>query len=379
MIDINKVSTLEFKDFISNFVTYAYFGSAFDPLTKVHEEIINLSKSFLKNKLQIGIITDLKYKNTIESLQNRLNILKNSNIECNLIQDCRTYNFLNTHNFSKEININTIIIGSDEYENLSTWEHYKELIDEFNFIVYTSKYLLVYKKGDINNPIYKIELINELGKSRSSKARMLLNYHQIKDSPSSMVELLNNISIKTKDFIIDHSLYHQRGFNVIQAENKYLKSYEPDKFPHFIGVTVDTILFGKDYKEIILIRRGGEINKYLWAFPGGFVDVNKDITIKDAAKRELKEETNLDIELTQYKSFILNFDPRGKILTNVFYHVFNYNDIELKNKLNELKIKAGDDASELTILQTKNILDYKDSIPKDHMYILTEFLKDKQV
>lgn len=45
-------------------------------------------------------------------------------------------------------------------------------------------------------------------------------------------------------------------------------------------------------QEILLIQRGKEPNKGMWAFPGGHMDADDD-SIETAAKRELKEETGL--------------------------------------------------------------------------------------
>jgi len=48
--------------------------------------------------------------------------------------------------------------------------------------------------------------------------------------------------------------------------------------------------------EIILLRRGFDPGKDLWTFPGGFVDLGE--SAEDAARREVREELNIAIELT---------------------------------------------------------------------------------
>jgi 8-oxo-dGTP diphosphatase len=48
--------------------------------------------------------------------------------------------------------------------------------------------------------------------------------------------------------------------------------------------------------HIVLLQRGFEPQRGLWSMPGGFVDLGE--SVEEAAIRETKEETNLDIEIT---------------------------------------------------------------------------------
>ena len=102
------------------------------------------------------------------------------------------------------------------------------------------------------------------------------------------------------------------------------------------AVTVDIIIFDKKKESILLIERKNEPFVGQWALPGGFVDKNE--SLENAARRELKEETALDIKnLEQFRSFgDPGRDPRGHTVSVVFWGVCN----EKGN--NE---KAGDDAA----------------------------------
>jgi 8-oxo-dGTP diphosphatase len=117
------------------------------------------------------------------------------------------------------------------------------------------------------------------------------------------------------------------------------------KHPGNVIATVDTVVIASNTKssgvsKVLLIKRGKEPYKGMWAFPGGRIE-EKDEDTLSAAVRELKEETNLDadqhdIDLEYVTSVGNNTrDPRGFCLTSVFLV-----------KLDEIPkgIKAGDDA-----------------------------------
>src|SRR4051812_21277495 len=47
--------------------------------------------------------------------------------------------------------------------------------------------------------------------------------------------------------------------------------------------------------RLVLLRRGFDPGKGLWTFPGGFVDLGE--SVEDAARREAREELDIDVEL----------------------------------------------------------------------------------
>jgi 8-oxo-dGTP diphosphatase len=80
------------------------------------------------------------------------------------------------------------------------------------------------------------------------------------------------------------------------------------------ALTTDVVLVAGPQRahEVLLIRRGREPHKGMWALPGGFVDEGE--RVKDAARREVAEETGIVWEgpLTQAGTFgDPGRDPRG--------------------------------------------------------------------
>jgi 8-oxo-dGTP diphosphatase len=103
------------------------------------------------------------------------------------------------------------------------------------------------------------------------------------------------------------------------------------------SVTADIIAIKKD--RIILVKRNHDPFKGYWALPGGFLEVDKEC-IKETAKRELQEETGLNVKLDDLillgESSNPKRDPRGHIVS-IHYVAKKYTG----------KLKAGDDAKEV--------------------------------
>lgn len=78
--------------------------------------------------------------------------------------------------------------------------------------------------------------------------------------------------------------------------------------------TVDVII--EVTGGIVLIRRRRPPEG--WAIPGGFVDVGE--CVEDAARREMREETSLDVELLALLGVYSDpaRDPRGHTISTVF-------------------------------------------------------------
>ena len=104
------------------------------------------------------------------------------------------------------------------------------------------------------------------------------------------------------------------------------------------ALTVDVVLATREERpRVLLIRRGKDPFKGRWALPGGFVDENERLI--DAARRELVEETGVEIEELEqlYTAGDPGRDPRGWTVSVVF----------LARVTDPPAAKAADDAAEV--------------------------------
>ncbi len=132
------------------------------------------------------------------------------------------------------------------------------------------------------------------------------------------------------------------------------------------ALTVDIIPFAEKDGEIyvLLIRRKNSPFQDMLAFAGGFVEEYEDI--KEAAKRELSEETGLKVKkLTQFKTYgSPDRDPRGHTVSIVYYcFLDNFPDI-----------KGMDDAKDANWFKVREILEEETLFAFDHNKILKDLI-----
>ena len=80
------------------------------------------------------------------------------------------------------------------------------------------------------------------------------------------------------------------------------------------SLTADIFIFD-DNLNFILIKRRNDPFKNCWALPGGFVEYGE--SVENAAIREAKEETSIDVELIDLVNVYSkpDRDPRGHTVT----------------------------------------------------------------
>jgi ADP-ribose pyrophosphatase YjhB (NUDIX family) len=119
--------------------------------------------------------------------------------------------------------------------------------------------------------------------------------------------------------------------------------------------TVD-IIIEIEPNGIILIKRKNP--PYGWAIPGGFVDYGE--SLEEAAVREAKEETNLDVK--SIRQFHTYSDPKRDLRHHSISTVYI---AKAKGKP-----KAKDDALEIGLFNESNL---PDEIAFDHRLILKDY------
>ncbi len=122
--------------------------------------------------------------------------------------------------------------------------------------------------------------------------------------------------------------------------------------------TVDIII--ETAEGIVLIKRKNP--PHGWALPGGFVDYGE--SLEEAAKREAKEETGLDIELI--RQFHTYSDPKRDERFHTITTVYIAKA--------EGTPKAADDAEDVAVFTRENL---PDKIAFDHREILNDYFNNR--
>ncbi len=103
-------------------------------------------------------------------------------------------------------------------------------------------------------------------------------------------------------------------------------------FIHFADPKVVAVVLVEHDRKILLGKRSINPGKGLWSFPSGFV--NRGENVEDAARREVKEETNLDVSLV---SLLGVFSEEGNPIIRVVFGAQINNDLkEMQPQLEEV-------------------------------------------
>ncbi len=154
-------------------------------------------------------------------------------------------------------------------------------------------------------------------------------------------------------------VYDQETFEVFDRTIRGYIDHLVRKLGFGPYVTVDIII---EFPEgIVLIERSNP--PYGWALPGGFVDYGE--SLEEAALREAKEETNLDlVDLRQFHTYSTpGRDPRFHTIATVFIAE------------GQGEPRSGDDAAGLRIVRYEDLLQMDYAF--DHKEIIEEYLVER--
>lgn len=228
----------------------------------------------------------------------------------------------------------TLVLGQDEYDDLvsSTKDH---LVESFHLV---DNVVPKWKYADELMEICKFfTYARDKDGTDISATKVREIFHR---NPYTAYDEVKNYIFKSSfNLIKSNHCYWQYGFEdeYRRDETNALKKYDIEKFPR-PSATVDMMIIDGS-NNILLIRRKNFPYKGFWALPGGFLDINEDETLEEAASRELFEETDISFNfkrIHQFRTYSdMGTDPRGRIVDTVYV---------AKDK--QWWPKAGDDACE---------------------------------
>lgn len=156
----------------------------------------------------------------------------------------------------------------------------------------------------------------------------------------------------------------------LRSDWAYEKGYEAQwgRGPH---TTVDSCVIQAGH--VLLIKRGNEYGRDLWAMPGGFVNRER---LVHAAVRELREETRLKVpEKVLFGSVTATkvYDnPYRSNRSHIISHCFKF---ELENvKAGLPEVKGSDDAKHAEWIPISKISSMKGQFFEDHEQILLDII-----
>jgi 8-oxo-dGTP diphosphatase len=161
--------------------------------------------------------------------------------------------------------------------------------------------------------------------------------------------------LKIGEYVTEQTIFDRHKLPKLAFEHhkfideyyKQLKPYDSTKESYDItkyekpSVSVDIVVFSirDNNLKILLIKRKSWPFRDTWAIPGGFINMKEDL--KDAAKRELMEETNVkDVYLEQLYTFGKpGRDPRTRVITVAYFALINSDGVELKATTDASEVK----------------------------------------
>ncbi len=137
-----------------------------------------------------------------------------------------------------------------------------------------------------------------------------------------------------------------------------------------VDVSICTII--DDDLKILLIKRKFPPYRNCWAIPGGFLDIDLEESLEEAAARELEEETGLkNLYIEQLKTYgDVDRDPRTRVVTTAYFSLIPYTALENQ------KIRSASDAADAKWFSLNNYIEElkltNEALAFDHDTILLD-------
>jgi bifunctional NMN adenylyltransferase/nudix hydrolase len=166
---------------------------------------------------------------------------------------------------------------------------------------------------------------------------------------------------------------HAPEYAALVREYEFLKRYRAGwanaPYPPTF-VTVDAVVVHSGH--LLLVRRGAEPGKGLWALPGGFVRERE--ALADGVLRELREETRLKLPVPVLRGSLKArevFDHperslRGRTITHAFHFEFPAGELPA--------VRGSDDAAKARWFPLADALALEPQLFEDHFHIIEFFL-----
>lgn len=173
--------------------------------------------------------------------------------------------------------------------------------------------------------------------------------------------------------ILDAFRQGSSAYGTLVEEHRFVQTYrkgwESAPYPPTF-VTVDAVVVHSGH--LLLVARGAQPGKGLWALPGGFVRGTERLA--DAVLRELREETRLKLPAPVLRGSLRTqetFDHperslRGRTITHAFHFEFPAGDLP--------PVKGGDDAAKARWFPLSELPALESQMYEDHYYIVERFV-----
>ncbi|OZM58713.1 hypothetical protein CIB95_03855 [Lottiidibacillus patelloidae] len=129
------------------------------------------------------------------------------------------------------------------------------------------------------------------------------------------------------------------------------------------------VVFIEKDNKVLLGKRKGKYGYNKWGFPGGFIEFNEDFLT--AAHREVKEETNLNIEISSILNVFTNFiSPSLHTIVIVLLAELTSGNMKPNDDLKDLKWYCLDsEMPDMAFESEKYIIDNIDNLKKSTIAI----------